>query len=212
MPKFCFLTSSTEKDRSAFAGFTLIELLVVIAIIAILAAMLLPALNQAREKARRTACLNNVRQIGISLMVYADDYRGFYPGGNDWMTSGEEPGILTALVYPDYIPQLKVFLCPSRSDLRAPEPEDDHLGGSYPYMGLELARFEDILAIFGPSPPRPLRTSSPPEAMVLSDDHTNHMRGEDVVGGNLLYADGHAVWVHPGTFPFDPQTLGMFEQ
>ena len=99
--------------------FTLIELLVVIAIIAILAAMLLPALNQARARGQATHCLNNIKQQGVYMEMYKGDYDGVYPvchlNGTDYDAYAGGPN---TLIWYKLIggTQYGIFNCPSETD------------------------------------------------------------------------------------------------
>lgn len=101
-------------------GFTLIELLVVIAIIAILAAILFPVFARAREKARQTACLSNIKQIGLATMMYCQDYDGVWcPNWADRSDGGTGWQPYLAAMAPQaqlmpYVKNVQVFVCPSR--------------------------------------------------------------------------------------------------
>ena len=98
--------------RRTFRVFTLIELLVVIAIIAILAAMLLPALSQAREKARSISCINNGKQLGLAMLMYADDNSEMFPIAKNGANSSSSYKTWDDAIF-SYVKSDQTYICPS---------------------------------------------------------------------------------------------------
>src|ERR1039458_791660 len=108
-------------------GFTLVELLVVVAIIAILAALLLPVLSGAKRYARRTTCLNNLRQINLGTRMYCDDSNDVMPANNGGETNA--PWIAYKELMKNYVGlhgtssrQDRLFACPADTFYRSEEP------------------------------------------------------------------------------------------
>ena len=116
------MTRQPLRTRHAF---TLIELLVVIAIIAILAAILFPVFAQARDKARQTSCLSNIKQIGLGLMMYVQDSDETYPGAlqpsptiNGGSTSDQRMPLDMQIL--PYTKNDQIWKCPSDAAERVP--------------------------------------------------------------------------------------------
>jgi len=189
------------------SGFTLMELLVVIAIISTLAAMLLPALSQARERARRTTCMNNLRQFAMAYEMYADDFYEKFPVDQFSLFGGSKT------IYPYYINSNQVFWCPSSPNRRLPRP--DGAIGEYhaapPLNGDWRDWRNDWYAsyafVFGlttsnrSSRPVPLISD---RGIYYNDDLSRYLNlsgcdnltGNHQVGMNVLYLDGSVNWVN----------------
>jgi len=181
--------------------FTLIELLVVIAIIAILAAMLLPALSQAREKARRASCMSNVKQWGLAVFMYADDYKEFLP-----CVQMQLPGATYWYQFLDqtYTRAPEIAVCPSDTT------STPGYGWNYPHAGYrqDLQNNITLAQIKMPSSMMLLADSNPGSyryylycAMTGHwpvppgiRDATNCVATRHGDGANVGFADGHADW------------------
>ena len=190
-------------------GFTLIELLVVIAIIAILAAILFPVFAKAREKARQTSCLSNVKQITLGIMQYAQDYDErvvpYSLGGHSWVV----------LLQP-YVANYQIYACPSSPNTYGYGVVFPNFSADAGYGGLTYPHKSQSLA----------QIQHPSEAIMMTESETSTGAQAIIIytpknyatspawigpywgipnpgrhneGNNAGFADGHAKWMNNQT-------------
>jgi prepilin-type N-terminal cleavage/methylation domain-containing protein/prepilin-type processing-associated H-X9-DG protein len=208
------LSRSSQLTR----GFTLIELLVVIAIIAILAAMLLPALGRAKDRAQGTACLNNTKQIGLAIIMYAGDQDDYFPlidpswtggpyvnsrgvaCGGEWNLKTGKPNTIAPMLQ-SYQPNNKVWVCPKRKRgltyKTEPGTWDPSITGFLSYGFNELG-------VFGRANPadtyrllkfRASNTAKPSETVAVADSSGSNDPGESYPGGAANDFKGDGAWL-----------------
>ena len=200
--------------RAHCRAFTLIELLVVIAIIAILASMLLPALAKAKERGLRTKCLNNMRQVGLALMLYEDDYQRLPVTDSQVADFAVSPQPSYLKLLRPLLGTQKVFVCPSAKPSKNPG-EVPTTNSHTSYMGNAVAMGRKLMAIPNPSEIvfvqetlwdinvcalrpwklNPAVDNSKSDYTWWHDKQTYGFELYSVIhsrGGNLLFTDGHA--------------------
>ncbi|MHB8996192.1 MAG: DUF1559 family PulG-like putative transporter [Armatimonadota bacterium] len=198
-------------------GFTLIELLVVIAIIAILAAILFPVFAKAREKARQSSCLSNVKQLGLALLTYAQDYDETLIRANNYPCTYNLPNgavststnMLWMYQLLPYTKNVQIFNCPSNSERLSESGYDSSLGYGFHGTASTFNCAGKSLGVF----------VVPAETIVLADcsyyltdwdTNAGSTPGDNGLqpstfhndGCNLAFMDGHAKWFKGSTVAF----------
>ena len=192
-------------ERNRRKAFTLIELLVVIAIIAILAAILFPVFARARDKARATSCLSNIKELGLAMKMYVGDNDQFFP--YTYLTGQVSPCgthnyCWTAPIYP-YVKNKGIFCCPSDKSIKnrnyTPWPPWPGSGacGDWSYG---WSSYGANTSLVGYGAVQITELTAPAETVMLGDRHDNYQLKSTGVtwihfdGANFCFADGHAKW------------------